>query len=154
MIIKDDKNVVGTKQTDSYFKTFYSDFIVITFSILILLAIGTMVLISFTGSREDGLVYGLFCGLGLGLIIFYYLRGQFNFICTIIQLTINAALSVVEFLGISFLLKHTRISELSYGYVLIFISVPTLISLNKQLLDSLAKKLNAQKREKQPLQIL
>jgi hypothetical protein len=69
-------------------------------------------------------------------------------------LTINAGLTVGEFLGVSYLLKDTGIAEISYGYVLIFISVPTLISINKQLLDSLTKKLNAERRVKQPFQIL
>lgn len=143
-----------TQQNISYFRTFYSDFIVTTFSLLLLMVVGTIGSIVVTGSREEGMVYGLIGGLALGLITFYYLRGQFNFIWTVLQLTINAGLTVGEFLGVSYLLKDTGIAEISYGYVLIFISVPTLISINKQLLDSLTKKLNAERRVKQPFQIL
>jgi len=104
--------------------------------------------------RRSSSIGGARGGLALGLITFYYLRGQFNFIWTVLQLTINAGLTVGEFLGVSYLLKDTGIAEISYGYVLIFISVPTLISINKQLLDSLTKKLNVEKRVKQPIQIL
>jgi hypothetical protein len=118
------------------------------------MVVGTISSIVVTGSREEGMVYGLIGGLVLGLITFYYLRGQFNLIWTVLQLTINAGLTVGEFLGVSYLLKDTGIAEISYGYVLIFISVPTLISINKQLLDSLTKKLNAERRLKQPFQIL
>ena len=143
-----------TQQQNSYFRTFYSDFIVTTFSLLLLLAVGTIGSIIVTGSREEGMVYGLAAGLVLGLIAFYYFRGQFNFIWTALQLTINAGLTIGEFLGVSHLLKDTGISEISYGYVLIFISVPTLISINKQLLDNLTRRFNGQKREKQPIQIL
>lgn len=143
-----------TQQNTSYFRTFYSDFIVTTFSLLLLMVVGTIGSIIVTGSREEGMVYGLIGGLALGLIAFYYIRGQFNFIWTLLQLTINAALTVGEFLGVSYLLNDTGISEISYGYVLIFISVPTLISINKQVLDNLTKKLNAEAREKQPFQIL
>ncbi len=151
---KDDQNIMTTQHKISYFRTFYSDFIVTTFSLLLLMVVGTIGSIIVTGSREEGMAYGLIGGLGLGLIAFYYLRGQFNFIWTVLQLTINAGLTVGEFLGVSYLLKDTGVSEISYGYVLIFISVPTLISINKQLLDILTKKLNAEKRVKQPMQIL
>lgn len=143
-----------TRQHNSYFRTFYSDFIVTTFSLLILLVIGTIGSIIMTGSREEGMVYGLIGGLVLGLIAFYYLRGQFNFFWTVLQLTINAGLTAGEFFGVSYLLRDTGISEISYGYVLIFISIPALISINKQLLDSLTKKLNGGKRVKEAIRIL
>lgn len=143
-----------TEQNISYFRTFYSDFIVTTFSLLLLMVVGTIGSIIVTGSREEGMVYGLLGGLALGLIVFYYLYGQFKLIWTVLQVTVNAGLTAGEFLGVSYLLKDTGISEISYGYVLIFISVPTLISINKQLLDNLTKKLNADRREKKPFQIL
>ena len=143
-----------TQQNISFFRTFYNDFIVTTFSLLLLMVVVTIGLIIVTGSREEGMVCGLIGGLALGLIAFYYLRGQFNFLWTVLQLTINAGLTIGEFLSVSNLLKDTRISEISYGYVLIFISVPTLVSINKQLLDNLMKKLNAKRRVKQPIQIL
>lgn len=143
-----------TQQNIPYFRIFYNDFIVTIFSLLLLMIVGTIGSIIVTGSREEGMGFGLIGGLAMGLIVFYILRGQYNFIWTILQLTINAGLTVGEFLGVDYLLKDTGISEISYGYVLVFISVPTLISINKQLLDGLTKKLNAEKRLKQPIQIL
>lgn len=153
-IINDTKNTMTYQQNISYFRIFYSDFIVTTFSLLLFMVFGTMGSIIVTGSREEGMVYGLIGGLALGLITFYYLRGQFNFIWTAMQLIINAGMTVGQFLGVSYLLNDTGIAEISYGYVLIFISVPTLISINKQLLDSLTKKLKAEKRTKEPIRIL
>lgn len=143
-----------TQHNTSNFKTFYIDFIVLTFSLILLLVVVTIGSIIVTGSREEGMVYGLIGGFALGLILFYYLRGQFNFFWTVLQWTINAGLTVGEFLGVSYLLKDTGISDISYGYVLIFISVPTLISINKQLLDKLSENLNVAKRLRKPFRIL
>lgn len=131
------------RQNTSYIKTFNIDFIVAAFSLLIFLVVGTICSIAVTGE----IVYGLNGALALGLIAVYYLRGQFNFIWTILQLIINAGLT---FLCASYLLKDTGIIKIPYGFWLTFILVSTLISLNKQLLDNLTQKLNAQKREKQP----
>jgi hypothetical protein len=107
-----------------------------------------------TGSREEGMSYGLIIGLASGFKAFYYVRGQFNFIWTFLQLIINSGLTVVEFFGVYYLLKNTGISEISYGYLLIFISLPALASINKQTLDYFAKKLNAESRIKQPMKNL
>jgi hypothetical protein len=138
----------------SFFNIFYSDFIVIIFSFLAFLVITTVISITVIGSREEGMASGLIIGLALGLGTFYYLRGQFNFILTVVQAIINAGLTIAEFLGVAFLLKDTEIAEISYGYLLIFISVPALISVNKQILDYLTSKINGQKRDKEPMNIL
>ncbi len=54
-IINDDQNVMTTQQNISYFKTFYSDFFVTTFSLLLLMVVGTIGSIVLTGSREEGI---------------------------------------------------------------------------------------------------
>ena len=142
-----------TSRHISYFRTFYGDLMVTTISLLILIVVGTIGSIVVTGRREEGMVYGLIAGFALGLIAFYFLRGQYSFIWTAMQLIINAGLTVGQFIGLSNLLKNTGIAEISYGYVFIFLSVPTLMSINKQVLDRLTQKLNGAKRVKQPLRI-
>ena len=139
---------------NSCFRMFYFDFIVATFSMLVFMLVWTIGSIIVTGSREEGMSYGLIIGLASGFKAFYYVRGQFNFIWTFLQLIINSGLTVVEFFGVYYLLKNTGISEISYGYLLIFISLPALASINKQTLDYFAKKLNAESRIKQPMKNL
>jgi hypothetical protein len=104
----------------------------------LLIVISTFCSIIVTGSREEGMVYGLIGGFIMGLIFFYYLRAKFRFWTAALQLTINAVVSIGEFLVIRNFTDDMEISRLSYGYVLVFISLPTLISINKQLLDNLA----------------
>ena len=150
----DDQNVMTSRQNISYLKTFYSDFIVISFSLLLLIVVVTIGSIVVTGDTIVGMIYGPIGGLAMGLFTFYYLRGQFNFIWSFLQLIANTGLTVGEFLGASYLLIDNGVVKISFSYFLIFISVPTFIAINKQLLDSLTKKLNAERRLKQPLQIL
>ena len=142
-----------TIQNISYFRIFCNDFIAAFFLLLLFVMAGTMVSAIITGDRITGMVYGFTGGIILGFIVFYYFRGYFNFLWTVLQLAINAGLTVGEFSVVSYLLSDTTIAKISYGFVLVFISIPTLISINKQLLDNLTKKLNAKRRIKQPLQI-
>ena len=134
-------------------RTLCNDVIFSVFSLFLLTAISTSASIMVTGSREEGMAYGLICGFFLGLMIFYYLRAKFSAITTVLQIIINAGLSFGEFFVISHLTENMKISKLSYGYILIFISVPIFLSLNKQLLDNLAKIVPMKLREKQPVQI-
>lgn len=128
--------------------------IVIVFSFLGSLFISTIALISSTGSREEGMGYGVVAGFVLGLSIFYYFRGLFHFTWTIAQLILNGVLSTAMFFGVTFLVNDTGIEKISYGYVIIFLFIPALISMNKQILDSIVTKLGAGKRTKKPMQIL
>ena len=103
-----------------------------------------------TGSREEGMVFGLISGFILGLTTFYYYKGKFSLLITGLQLIINGCLSVGGFLLISNFTENMEISRLSYGYVLIYVSLPTLISINKQLLDKLSKILAIKERIRKP----
>lgn len=139
---------------NSRFNIFYSDLIVIIFSFLGSLFVSTIVLISSTGSREEGMGYGVIAGFAFGLGVFYYLRGRFNFTWTLVQLIANAGLSIGEFFGISFLVRDTGIEKISYGYVLIFLFIPAVVSINKQALDAMMEKVGADKRSKKPFEVL
>ncbi|OYU84039.1 MAG: hypothetical protein CFE24_08370 [Flavobacterium sp. BFFFF2] len=101
----------------------------------------TIIAIIVTGSREVGMVYGVLVGFGLGLIVFYLLRGQFSFAWTILQLIFNTLITALLFYGALIIYQNMDRTDVLSDYVLVFISVPFLISINKQLLDILTVKL-------------
>jgi hypothetical protein len=89
----------------------------------------------------------------LGVVTFYYFRGQFSLLLSTIQAILNVALTVLQFLGLDLLLGDSDLSKIAYGYVFIVIFIPTLLAINKQLLDYLTTKVNGQKRNKKPIEI-
>jgi hypothetical protein len=130
----------------STIRLFLTDFATVALSFLIFLAIMTITSIVVIGSREEGMGFGLIIGFVAGLATFYYFRGQFNLIWTILQIIVNGILTIGELFGVWWLLEGTTISEISYGYLLILISIPSLISINKQIIDHLTIQMNGQKR--------
>jgi hypothetical protein len=133
-----------TDNKESALKTFMTDFFTVTLVFTVLLFAMTILSIVVIGSREEGMGFGVIIGFVAGLAVFYYFRGHFNLRWTIGQVIVNAGLTIGEFYLVSDLFDGSSISELSYGYVLIIISVPTLISLNRQLIDFLTAKVNGE----------
>lgn len=140
-------------------RNFYTDLIVIFFSILsmsIVLTILTIIVIKLITSSDEGedLAVGLLLGLGIGLLFFYYLRGKFNFAWSIAQTILNIGLTVLEILFVSFLVDEIKITKMSFIILLIIIGVPSVIAFNKQLFDLLATKMNAKIRAKTPVDLI
>ncbi|WP_167517097.1 hypothetical protein [Hydrotalea flava] len=132
---------------------FYNDIIVITFSLLFFIVTTTIISMMLSGSRIDGMFKGIYFGLGLSMATFYYLRGQFKILTTIIQALLNTALTVLTFFGMDYLIGDNETSKIAYGYVYILISIPLFITTYKQILDNFATKLNADKRAKEPVNL-
>lgn len=132
-------------------RAFISDFIVIVFSLIILIMIVSILVIMLVGSRESGMSYGLIVGVILGFLTFYYFRGEFTFKFTVLQLIINVGLTYGEILCIFYLLSKTGSAENSYGYFFLIFSLPIFICINKQLIDNLTIKITTEKRIKQPI---
>jgi len=125
------------------------DFLTVALTFTVLLVVITILSITVIGSREEGMGFGVIIGFAAGLGVFYYLRGQFNLSWTLGQITANAVLTIGEFYLFSSILDGSAISELSYGYLLIIVSAPALISVNRQLIDSLTIQLNGRRRIKE-----
>src|SRR5690242_16339754 len=129
-----------TKQSEnSSLRLFLIDFMVIALLFVVFLFLMTVVSIMITGSREDGMGIGVVIGFISGLSVFYYFRGRFNFIWSLMQVLVNMVLSSAAIFGIVLLFKNSAVIDTSYGYPFIAISVPAVISINKKIIDNLTE---------------
>jgi hypothetical protein len=131
------------------FKTFIKDFFTIALSFPLFVFFLTAITIMAIGRREDGMGLGLIFGFAAGLGLFYCLCGRFTAIWTIAQVIVNAGLTTGEFYIVAKILEGTSIAEASYGLILILLSVPFLVSINRQVLDFFILTLNGQQRRKE-----
>lgn len=125
----------------------YEDAVTLILTLLLTVITGTIILITISGDRESGMVYGLYTGLTITVTLFFYLRTYFNFWVTLLQIIIGSALTFSETMLVGFIFSKTRFIELNYGYIFILTVIPILWSINKQVLDIIAEKLNAPKRK-------
>jgi len=131
----------------SFFKRLILDLLTVALSFPILLFGLTTLSIIVTGRREDGMGFGAILGFAAGLVLFYCIRGQFSWSWTIAQIIVNAGLTMGELYITGKTFEGAPIAEASYGLILILISVPIFVSVNRQLLDFLAILLKGQRRK-------
>lgn len=133
-----------------FIRDFYSDFIVLTFSLLLFTILAMVISSSFTNSRIDGVFGGFSFGIFFSAVSFYLFRGHFNFLWTTVQLTIHLTLSVLLFLAIEFILENIHEFNIPFKALIAGIILLTIICIMKQVLDNVGNSLGLKKRIKKP----
>jgi len=129
------------KSINSFFRSFFSDLIVVIVTLLTLISLSIAVSEIIVNNRDEGIGVGIVIGFGLGIFALYGLMGRFNFVWTMIQAILNIVITFAEYWVIIRLFRSVLIFHTDIGVMLyIIILTTTIISLNKQLLDSFAIK--------------
>ena len=123
------------------FKSFYTDLIIVAFSLLIcnVLTLGVI-----------GVEFGVELGVFMSIAILYFFRAIFIIPWTIIHLLLNVGLFIFEIKWV----RHLFDSEFIKKFPLIFLILVFLIVLNKYVFDFITDKLKGKHREKEPLNLL
>lgn len=141
------------KKSNQLFINFYNDFVIVALTLLLFIVVTAIISMMLNGSKVDGIANGIYWGLSLGLISFYYLRRQFSILITIVQTILNTILTILQFYILDIIFGDLILVYGTFGDFFIAILVPVLLAINKQLLDYLANKINAQKSNKKPIEI-
>jgi hypothetical protein len=133
-----------------FVRDFYSDFIVLTFSLLLFTILAMVISSSFTNSRIDGAYGGFSLGIFFSAVSFYFFRGHFNFLWTTVQLTIHLTLSVLLFLALEFILENVRAFNIPFQALIAGVILLTIICIIKQVMDNVGTSLGLKRRIKKP----
>ena len=134
---------LNSSDTSVTFRDFYFDAVSSALIMLLSLVVFTILSITISNSRIDGMGSGLIIGYLVSLGLFYYLRSRVNLYWSIVQIALNALLTIAGFSALSLLLDNSAFFEASYGYLAIIFLTPMLQSISKQVLDYLTFKFNA-----------
>jgi hypothetical protein len=136
---------MATNPPNSFIKLFYDYFAIFS---LLLISLGLMTVISIvvSGSREDGMAFGLMIGFLVALAAFYYFRGGFNKTWTFVQIGGNALLTIGEVAILTLFLLSYQVDAISSQYLAIVIVFPGLIVMNKLILDYLVSLMGGEER--------
>jgi len=133
-------------------KAILIDFLIATFSLFAFIFTFVLLSVAFSGDKESGVEFGIIIGVGMTLIFFYYVRGEFVFRISSLHIILNAALSGLEYYSVTLFFDKMVKSDIPYGMILLLITIPICIVINKLMLDTISKKTKGEKREKKAFQ--